>query len=338
MTASLEVGLIERLAAALPRSPRQVNARHESDAELVRLADGLLLAVTTDGIVEEIESGLYADPDLIGWMTVAVNASDLAAVGASPLGILVCETLPRDADEMFLERLQRGLAAAADAHRLPVLGGDTNISDHLALAGTALGLVPDGSQLTRRGAAPGDLLFASGPLGLGSAFAFARLQAGSGPAPQYRPRARLAEGELLRGLASACMDTSDGVLPVLDELGRLNDVGFRLTLPWQAMLHPAALRLVCATQLPPWMMLAGPHGEFELLFAVPGERVERLHREAAARGWAPLELGEVCAEPGVELCSDGGPCRLDAGKVRNLFTEVGGNVAHYIEGLFALSR
>ena len=84
-----ENALVESLVRALPRSLDQANGLGESDAELLRLpGTDLLLAITTDAIVEEIEAGLYRDPYLIGWMTVMSSASDLAAVGADPLGIL----------------------------------------------------------------------------------------------------------------------------------------------------------------------------------------------------------------------------------------------------------
>lgn len=89
---SREVALLERLAGGFARSHLQCNQRHESDAELIRLPGSRsVLALTTDAISEEIESGLYADPYLIGWMTVMVNASDLAAVGAPSAS---CSTKP----------------------------------------------------------------------------------------------------------------------------------------------------------------------------------------------------------------------------------------------------
>src|SRR3990170_7954855 len=109
------------MARGFPRSPLQYNKLQESDSELVRLPGGnSLLAVTTDGVVEEIESGLYDDPYLIGWMTVIVNASDLAAVGAEPLGILINENLPQDLASEFTAELQRGIRDACAAAGLYV--------------------------------------------------------------------------------------------------------------------------------------------------------------------------------------------------------------------------
>ena len=144
MTEILESAFIERLTRRLPRSPLQLNGLQETDAYLLRVpAVGLVLALTTDWVVEEIESGLYSDPYLIGWMTVTVNASDLAAVGAEPIGLLLNETLPPDTAPEFIERLQEGIREACSASGLYVLGGDTNISTRLELGGSALGLISD---------------------------------------------------------------------------------------------------------------------------------------------------------------------------------------------------
>ena len=176
MNAIIENQLIERLARGFARSPDQLNRTRESDAELIRLpGTDVVLALTTDGVVEEIEAGLYRDPYLVGWMTVMVNASDLAAVGAEPLGLLLNQTLTLDLDDDYLDRLQSGIHEACKACRLHVLGGDVNFSSRPQMSATALGLIRDGRPLTRVGCRPGDRLFASAQLGLGSAFALQAL-------------------------------------------------------------------------------------------------------------------------------------------------------------------
>jgi thiamine-monophosphate kinase len=341
MTAVLEHALIERLAAGLPRSPHQLNRLHESDAELVRLpGTGAVLAVTTDALEEEVATGLYDDPELIGWMLVTVNASDLAAVGADPLGILLCQTLPPETEPGWLDALQRGIRLACEAYDLPVLGGDVNAGAAPHLSATAVGLVPDGRPLTRRGCAPGDRVFASRPLGLGNAYAVTRLDprcAAMRGAINYRPRARLAEGRLLRSFASCCMDTSDAGIATLDELMRRNGVGMRLTTGVAAWTDPTALALAQAAGLPPWMLHAGPHGEFELVFTVPEDRVSAFLVRAGAAGWAPVPLGVVTTEgSGLALDLGGSVVRLDAGRARNLFTETRGDLARFIAALAAL--
>jgi thiamine-monophosphate kinase len=337
MTAVLEHLLIGRLAAGLPRSPSQVNRLHESDAELVRLpGTDLVLALTTDALAEEIATGLYADPWLIGWMLVTVNASDLAAVGADPLGLLICETLPPEADDAWLAALQHGIADAAIAYELPVLGGDTNAGAAPHLAATAVGLVR-GRPLTRCGARPGDLLFASGPLGAGSAYALARLRDSHGGATvPFRPTARLREGALLRDVASACMDTSDGAIATMDELMTRNGVGLRIESPVERWTDPAAGAVAHAAGIPPWLLHAGPHGEFELLFTVPADRVSQLGDVAGTIGWRPIRLGTVTAESGLAVAGATGYRPLDATTVRNLFTQCGGDLGRYVRELRGL--
>jgi thiamine-monophosphate kinase len=335
----LENALIERLAGSFPRSPLQLNALQESDAELIRLpGTELVLALKTDLIVEEIETGLYDDPYLIGWMAVMVNASDLAAVGAQPVGILLTETIPSESDADFLSELQAGVRDACAVCGLHVLGGDTNFSAHMQVGAFALGVIPDGAPMTRIGCHPGDVLYTSGTLGQGSVYALRMLQGEGCDATAFRPVARLREGQVVRPFASSCMDTSDGALATLDQLMRLNRVGFTLTTPLELVLHPDALELAHTRDLAPWMLLAGPHGEFELLFTVRRDREPPFLECAAALGWHPLGLGEVVAEPAIHIVAGAETAVLDTARIRNLFGQSGGRVEAFIEGLHRLSH
>jgi len=338
VTAILEHQLIGRLVSALPRSPAQRNRLHETDAELVSLpGSDTILAVTTDGLVEELATGLYRDPWHIGWMLVMVNASDLAAVGAEPLGLVLCESLPSDTALEWVDALQRGIADAAIVSGLGVLGGDTNTSAQVTLVATALGVLRGPPPLTRRGARPGDVLYASARLGTGGAYALARMLAPHGDvAPPFRPAARLAEGRLLRGRATACMDTSDGAFATLDELMELNGVGFRLDTPLEAWTDRHAVELVRSADLAPWMLHAGPHGEYELLFTASPGRERDLLRAAAQIGWTPVRLGTTVEEPGLELSLDGTMQAMDTRRIRNLFAECGGDPREYVERLMRL--
>ena len=349
MTTLLENALIEGLVAGMPRSKRQVGGLQESDAELIRLpGTDVLLAITTDAIAEEIELGLYRDPYLIGWMAVIVNASDLAAVGAAPFGILLNETLPADLSSEERARLQSGIRDACIACELPVFGGDTNTAQHFQVGATAVGLVEGGESMTRLGCRPGDHLFASGPLGTGTCFAL-EILGDNGPAKvrsnrglplsaqaTFKPAPRLREGQLLRAYSTACMDTSDGALAALDQLMRLNDVGFVLNLT--DAMHPAARCLAEYLDLPPWMMLAGLHGEFELLFTVPPDIAESLLYRAASVGWQPVHLGHVVDGPGVWLDSPHGRSALDTGRIRNLFAEPFADVQACIRRLITMEE
>jgi thiamine-monophosphate kinase len=332
-----ENALIERLAGSFSRSPLQLNALQESDAELIRLpGTELVLALKTDLIVEEIETGLYDDPYLIGWMAVMANASDLAAVGAQPVGVLLAETIPPEAEAGFLAKLQAGVRDACAVCGLHVLGGDTNYSAHMQVGAFALGLIPNGAPMTRIGCQAGDLLYSSGALGQGSVYAFCKLQGEGRDAAAFRPVARIREGQAVRLFASCCMDTSDGALATLDQLMRLNGVGFRLSTPLEKILHPDALALARSRSLAPWMLLAGPHGEFELLFTVRSDREPQFLECADALGWHPLCLGAAMTEPAIHVVAGTGTTVLDTATIRNLFGQCGGRVDAFIQGLHRL--
>jgi thiamine-monophosphate kinase len=313
----LENQLIARLAAGLPRSPLQINRLHEADAEILAIPhrNRSRLALTTDTVAEEIESGLYSDPWLIGWMSVMVNLSDLAAVGARPLGVLVAETLPPDATDEFLALLQQGIAEACTACGTFVLGGDTNSGPSLSMTACAVGLLENGRSMTRIGASPGDSVFVSGPLGGGSAFAFASLTGST--IPVYQPIARLLEGELLRGFASCCMDTSDGLLATLDQLMRLNNAGFLLDADWRSALTRPALDLARHLGVPEWIVIAGEHGEFELLFTIPEKEISEFLGRADSMSWHPFRIGRVTSDPRIFLPSAKGNIPIDSASVRN---------------------
>jgi thiamine-monophosphate kinase len=338
LTPALENILIERLARGLPRAPFQLNALHEADAEIVVLPEsgGVRLAVTADTIAEEIQTGLYTDPWLIGWMAVTANLSDLAAVGAMPLGILLAETISESCPPEFLQCLQKGIGDACRTHATPVLGGDTNLGETMSLTGCALGFLEDGHVITRRGCAPGDILFASGPLGCGNGFAFARLCDRRVRCPAYRPVARLREGRTVRRFASACMDSSDGLLATLDQLLRINGAGFRLASGWEEALDVPSRGLLQQVGLPDWFLLAGPHGEFELLFTIPPKQETGFLDEAFCQGWTPKRLGRVLPDPEIRLTVQGSEYNLDTGAIRNLAASSRKSPFAFVEALRAI--
>ncbi len=331
---------------AFARSPAQANAPHESDAELVELPGNpdVLLAVTIDTISEEILEGLYEDPYTMGWVAAMASLSDLAAVGADPLGILLSASVPPDGDDEFVERGGRGVEEACRTLGVFVLGGDTNSAQSAAFTGCAVGTVPRGSAITRRGLEPGNPVYLSGRAGVGNALGLAKLaRLGEGvfPEERYRPTARLALGRSLRGVARACMDTSDGVLTTLDQLMRLNGFGFEIECEWERLLAPDVLEFCGATGTPPWMMLAGPHGEFELVFAVAGTdgtdaappwaapaRPDIAPRERDAE---PLLIGTVQERPALTLVLPSGQ-RTDVGmaRARNLLESTAGDLSLYV--------
>jgi thiamine-monophosphate kinase len=328
MNEILENRLLARWGEMLPRAPGQVGGLQESDAELVDLGDGRLLALTVDAVVEEVITGLYRDPRTVGRVAAVSSLSDLAAVGADALGVLVCATLPRIGREAAQTGVAAGLREVLDPAGVFVLGGDTNEAEQLCLVVSAAGLVPRASVITRLGARPGDRVFASGPLGAGGALAAtALLNLGGMSEEAYRPAVRVREGALLRGIASCCMDTSDGFVATLDQLARLNGVGFRIEAKPADLLHPAASAVRAAAGLPAFPFLASYHGEFELVFTVPPERVALLEERARTIAWQPLEVGAVEPEQGVRF----GDVEIDAARIRNALELSGEDYRAYLQ-------
>ncbi len=327
---------LTRWADLLPRAPGQRGGVHETDAELVPLGDGRLLALTVDTVCEEFRLGLYRDPRTAGRLAVAASLSDLAAVGAEPLGLLLSVTLPaRDADAVQAA-VARGVAEAAAAAGTFVLGGDTNDGDDLSVGCTAAGTIPEGLVLGRLGISPGDLLFSAGPLGLGAALAASTLLAGGALVPEdaFAPPPRIAHGVALRGLASAAMDTSDGLVATLDQLARLNGLALHLTRPPGELLHPLALDTALRLCLPPLALLAAAQGEQELVFALPPSRLPDLEAVAARLVWAPVPIGFAQAGSGISV--EGRP--FDGARARNLLGASGGDLRAYASALVAMTR
>jgi len=128
------------------------------------------------------------------------------------------------------------------------------------------------------------------------------------------------------------MDTSDGVVPTLDELLRLNRVGFRIDAPPAELLHPAALETARRAGLPEWLMLAGPHGEFELLFTVRPEAEPTLHAAARTIDWSPIPIGIVTSEVGLWI----GSIPLDSTRIRDMYAEADGDARQYLSELIAM--
>jgi thiamine-monophosphate kinase len=340
----LENVAIDAWARGLSRAPNQVNALHESDAELLEITSmpEHYLAVTIDTVAEEIGAGLYRDPFTMGWVAVMASLSDLAAVGADPIGLIVSAGVPPGTDAAFIGRARRGMEEACRLLRVFILGGDLNAMSPPCFTGCAFGVVPRGAVRTRLGLHPGDAVFLSGPAGDGNALGLVRLAGLADqlfPEESYRPSARLAEGRALRGFADASMDTSDGVLTTLDQLMRLNGCGFLVECDWPALLSRGALALCEATGTPPWLMLAGPHGEFELVFAVPPSRIDAFAESPGERGFTPIRLGTVQERPVVTLALPSGRrVDIDMAPVRNLDPTAKAGAERYLAELAAIGR
>lgn len=204
-----EFDLISRLLRPLAMTPEALGL--VDDAALLIPRPGQRLAVSAD----ILQAGVHFFPDdppaSIAKKALRVNLSDLAAMGAEPYGYFLSLGLPQGTDEAWLRRFSDGLAEDQQTYRIALMGGDTTRTlGPLSLNITALGWVPEGQALHRRGAQAGDLLYVSGNLG----DAALGLREPSSPAREryLHPQPRVTLGMDLRGVATAAMDVSDGLL------------------------------------------------------------------------------------------------------------------------------
>jgi thiamine-monophosphate kinase len=298
-----EFDLIARWFTRAPRDSAHVALAGGDDCALLVPAPGMHLAVSTDMLVEGRHFLATVPPDRLGHKALAVNLSDLAACGATPRAFTLSLALPR-IDEAFLDGFARGMFALADEHRIDLVGGDTTAGP-LNLCITVIGEVPAGQALLRSGARAGDRLWVSGTLGdarlaLEVFRGRAALAAEAFEAVRARmecPAPRVVLGMALRGLASAAIDLSDGLVGDLGHVLARSGVGATLdadALPASAVLaaQPEALRRACT--------LAGGD-DYELLFTAPLARDDAVRAAAAKAGVAVTPIGRIEAAPGLRI-------------------------------------
>jgi thiamine-monophosphate kinase len=216
------------------------------DAALLEVGAGMELAVSTDMLVEGTHFFAGADPFMLGHKALAVNLSDMAAMGAAPRWGLLALSLPQ-ADDAWLQQFSEGFFALAQRYGVELVGGDTTRGP-LSLSVTILGEVPRGTALRRSGARPEDDIWVSGQLG-DAALALAHLKGEMKlSAPElsacsqrlHQPEPRVALGLALRGVASSAIDISDGLLADLGHILECSKAGAAIQfdlLPFSDMLR-----------------------------------------------------------------------------------------------------
>lgn len=291
------------------------------DAALLDPPTGRTLVLAADAMVEGVHFLPDDPPETIGRKLLRVNLSDLAAMGAVPIGYLMTTALPRPLDESWLAAFSRGLAADQQLFEIGLLGGDTVATPGpLTLSLTILGTVAPGAALTRSGARVGDEVWLSGTLGDGALGLLAltgRLSGLSEPdraflAERYRlPRPRLGLGQRLAGLASACLDVSDGLVQDLGHLCRASGLGAVVdaaSLPLSAAAHAA----VAADPARLATCLTGGD-DYELVFAAAPEAAGAIERVGRIAGVPVSRIGRFVAGDGVRvLAPDGAELPLGA--------------------------
>ena len=298
MTALGEFELIDRYFRR-PAADASVSIGVGDDAAVVRVAPGHELVLAVDMMVESRHFLSDADPETLGHKILAVNLSDIAAMGARPRWALLAGALP-DGDPRWLEAFSRGLFALARVHEVSLIGGDTTRGPR-NLCVTIAGEVPVGEAIRRCGAAPGDDVWVSGTLG-DAMLALAALQGRTrvGEADLAgarrrleRPTPRVALGQALRGTANAMLDVSDGLLGDLSHILDASQAGATIELArvprcaaLDAKLQGSERELALAC------LLAGGD-DYELCFAAPQAARARVEALASTGGVALTRIGAI---------------------------------------------
>jgi thiamine-monophosphate kinase len=278
------------------------------DAALLECPPGTQLVATTDTLVAGVHFPETVPAAAIGHRALAVNLSDLAAMGARPAWALLALTLP-EADERWLTGFAAGFSELARAHEVALVGGDTTRGP-LTVSVQLLGHVPHGRALTRAGGRPGDLLFVSGSpgdAGAGLAIEQGRLTAPAETASYLRerfllPTPRVALGERLREHARACIDVSDGLLGDAGKLAAASGVGLEICFE-ELPVSQALVRALGPDAARELALTAGD--DYELLFAVEPARTVELERALPPARWSYRKIGVLRAAAGAVLTRSG---------------------------------
>ena len=272
------------------------------DAALVRVAADHELAVSTDMLLAERHFFSDDDPEALGHKALAVNLSDLAAMGATPRWALLSIALP-EVNERWLTRFAAGWFALAESHRVALIGGDTT-KGPLTISVTIMGEVPKGQALRRAGAKVGDEIWVSGTLG-DAALALAYLQHHIQLTPHdaaavlprlHRPTPRVKLGQKLLGLANSAIDISDGLLADLGHVLQASGVGAEIR--FEALPMSPTVRGYLAHEVARKAALTGGD-DYELCFSAKPARHDEIVR-LGRRLKLPLScIGAITRKPGV---------------------------------------
>ncbi|ULU27278.1 thiamine-phosphate kinase [Dyella terrae] len=306
----MEFRLIDRIRERTAQGREDVKLGIGDDAAMVAPPVGQEVAIAIDTMVEGVHFPVGTAAADIGWKSLAVNLSDLAAMGASPAWALLALTLPSQPAEQlrqFIDDYAEGFAQLAQPHRLALIGGDTT-RGALTISVAVHGFVPPGKALTRAGARAGDVVLVTGTLGDAAAGLKlwqrgARVDEGDGRAAYlierlHRPTPRLAAGLTLRGRASACIDVSDGLLADLGHICEESGLGAEIDaelLPRSPMLMASFDELTVRD-----FALAGGD-DYELCFTVPAALVADVQSDLARLGCGATRIGRMVEGEGVRV-------------------------------------
>lgn len=280
-----EFGLIQRYFTSQLLNDSVNRLGVGDDCALIRVPVGSELAVTVDTMVEDVHFFAGADPKGLGRKLLAVNLSDLAAMGAEPVSATLALTLP-EVNETWLELFSEGFFELAREYSVDLIGGDTT-KGHLTLSVQVFGVVPEGQALKRSTARVGDLIFVTGA-GLGDAGLGLKIEQGySSPFPGealskfHNPQPRVQEGLKIREYASSCIDLSDGMASDLMHILDKSAVG--ALLDWNKVPLSQAVKSYIE-ETGDWELPLSAGEDYELCFTVSPDKLASINIECTQIG------------------------------------------------------
>ncbi|MEZ0210206.1 MAG: thiamine-phosphate kinase, partial [Methylophilus sp.] len=273
------------------------------DAALITVTPGYQLAISADMSVSGTHFFAEADPYSIGWKAMAVNVSDMAAMGANPKWATLSIALP-EIKEDWLQGFSQGLFACADAYGVSVIGGDTTHGP-LNIAINIFGEVPLEKAIKRGGAQAGDDIWVSGTLGKAALWLQNRLgrldlhaeDVADFASAMHQPQPRVALGLALREIAHAALDISDGLLADLNHILKASNKGARLD--WALLPKPQLLTEVSQSVLQ--QAVLGGGDEYELCFTVSPQRRDEVIAFSEALDVPLTRIGCITEAPGLTV-------------------------------------
>lgn len=311
-----EFDLIQRYFT--PATPVREDVIHGvgDDGAVLHVPIGMDLVASVDTLVSGVHFFPDVDPAALGYKALAVNLSDMAAMGAEPAWATLALTLP-SIDETWLAAFSRGFFELAEHYGVQLVGGDT-CRGPLTVSVQIHGFIPQGAALCRAGAMPGDLIYVTGTLGDAGLALQALRDHQTLPAPHARylqdrlerPSPRVFEGLALRGIASAAIDISDGLAADLGHILAASGTGATLEIE-RLPVSPAFVAAVQEAALGAdhyWQLPLSAGDDYELCFTVPAEKQAKTEQVFARFGCGATRIGTIESQPGLR-------CKLASGEM-----------------------
>lgn len=299
-----EFDIIEQVFKANALTGDNVICGIGDDAAIIEVPAGHQLLVSTDTLVSGVHFFADADPFDIGYKSLAVNLSDMAAMAASPVWMTLALTLP-DNDSGWVRKFADGLFTLANQYKVALIGGDMSHGP-LSITITIMGTVPSGQALKRSNAKPGDDIYVTGQLGMASYALDALMQKTTPPRVCLdrlnRPQPRVQAGIAIRNSASAGIDISDGLVADLAHMLKASTVGARIELA----AIPVYKALTKLDEAEKWKYALCSGDDYELCFTVAIRHRQLLEQIMKNSDCEFSRIGQITSEPGIRWMAPDG--------------------------------